>query len=242
MTEAEIRNSLIKRLSKTSEGADAAFISEMFVNGFSRRADLIMANGKLSVFEIKSDRDTLVRLQGQIETYTNFFEQVTIVCADKHIQNVAAMTGPDIGVWSIDTQNRISVIRYAKYKSLPSVINWLSFLPVDELRIFLRQQGIKAIGSREQLVHAAAKKSARVIRAFVLNYLKRRDQRIFQLKDKLKKQNNISIENTIDINQKMLSEYLKTIEISAKAMPRILSHSSNSSSSVSISPLAIRSE
>lgn len=242
MTEAEIRNALISHLSASPVGAGAAFISEMFVNGFSRRADLVMANGKLAAFEIKSERDTLNRLTGQLSTYSDFFEQVTVVCAEKHLPNVEALTDKRVGIWSINANGQISVIRNSKTTALPSLNHWISFLPVDELRQLLKEHGSNTRGNRENLILATNTISARSVRTFVLDYLKRRDQKIARLKSKRTQTQTRATSNPTALNEQKLSEYLKTISCAAEAIPRRRNHSSYSSSSSNTSSAAKRSE
>lgn len=231
MTEAEIRRVLITYLSASTAGDGAAFISEMFVNGFSRRADLIMANGKLAAFEIKSERDTLDRLSGQLSTYSDFFEQVTVVCAQKHLPHVRVIADKRIGIWSISADGRISVVRDSKTTALPSLNHWLSFLPVDELRHLLKAHGNSTQGNRENLVSSASNIAARTVRSFVLDYLKRRDAKIGRLRARRVQAQTLTTVNPTALNAQKLSEYLKTISYAAEAIPRRRNHSSYSASS-----------
>jgi hypothetical protein len=242
MTEAEIRNALISRLASSPAGAGAAFISEMFVDGFSRRADLIMANGKLAVFEIKSERDTLERLEGQLASYEKFFEQVTIVCAEKHRANVQELVSEKIGIWSVKSDGHLSVVRAAKASKLPSLNHWLSFLPVDELKALLKQQSIKATGSREALLSGASGLSLRVARSYVLDYLKRRDKRIEERRAQQSQRRDLQNTSPQKVSTQQLHEYLKTLSCSAVAIPRRRAHSSNSSPSASSIPDAIKAD
>ncbi len=184
MTEAEIRDLLVTHLAKTRQGSNAAFIAEMFLDRFSRRADLIMANGKLSAFEIKSDRDSLDRLAGQLDTYSRFFEQVTVVCAERHLQKVQALAAQGVGIWSVTENGSFAVVRQAQNQEMQSHANWLSFLPVDELREFLRVRRLKATGTRHDLTQFAEEAPLKAVREYVLSYLKRRDLRIAALKKK----------------------------------------------------------
>lgn len=220
MTETEIRNALIHRLSASSSGAKAAFISEMFVDKFSRRADLVMANGKLSVFEIKSARDTLERLEGQISSYQNFFEEVTVVCATRHQVNVEALVPKNIGVWLIDSDGHLSVVRKAKAEQLPSIENWLSFLPVDELKKLLRNKGLRSTGNRSNLVDAASLLPVKCIRTYVLSFLKRRDERIDTLRAKKIEKVAPSRADSTRYYMKQLHDFIESLPHSASAIPR----------------------
>ncbi len=220
MTETEIRNALINRLSASSSGAKAAFISEMFVDKFSRRADLVMANGKLSVFEIKSERDTLERLEGQISSYQNFFEEVTVVCATRHQLNVKALVPKNIGVWLIDSDGHLSVLRKAKAEKLPSIENWLSFLPVDELKKLLRDKGMRTTGNRSTLVAAASLLPIKSVRAYVLSFLKRRGERIDTLRAKKVEKQALSRSDSTRCYIKQLHDFIESLPHSVSAIPR----------------------
>lgn len=178
MNEVEIRKRLIAVLSDSHEGRAAEFIAEMFFAGFSRRADLIMVNGNLSVFEIKSERDTLDRLVGQIESYVKFFENVTVVCSSKHIENATKLVPETVGIWEVKNNGLIRVERMAKTQSFKSAVNLISFLPVDEIKLFLRENNLSAVGNREALVQKADLISILEIKNYVLAFLKRRKIRI----------------------------------------------------------------
>ncbi|MDB5819159.1 MAG: hypothetical protein JWQ11_2799, partial [Rhizobacter sp.] len=184
MTEAEIRDAIVKKVSASAAGRGAAFISELHIDGFARRADLVVANGKLAAFEIKTSRDTLARLPGQLQSYRRFFEQVTVVCAEKHLAGVMALAEESVGVWVVTPANRLQPIRKAQALSLSKLEDWFSFLPVDELRGFARSQGVPAIGTRSDLLASVANLACKPTRDFVLDFLKRRKARIEALQRK----------------------------------------------------------
>lgn len=232
MTEAQIRKALIDRLSASSSGTETAFISELFVDSFSRRADLVMANCKLSVFEIKSERDNLDRLEGQISSYENFFEEVTVVCATRHQLNVEALVSDHIGVWLVGLNGHLTILRKAKATPLPCIENWLSFLPVDELKQLLKNNELCASGNRNRLIEAASLLTLKHVRTYVLNFLKRRDKRIHDLRSrKLARHPSIHADR-ISANSNQLQEFIKSLSCSASAIPRRIVHQSSSSSSL----------
>ena len=231
MTEAQIRKALIDRLIASSSGGETAFISELFVDSFSRRADLVMANGKLSVFEIKSERDNLDRLKGQISSYKNFFEEVTVVCAPRHQVNVQAIVSDNIGVWLVGNNGHLSVLRKAKSAPLPSIENWLSFLPVDELKKLLRNNELRASGNRTVLVEAASLLAVKSVRAYVLGFLKRRDKKIRELRSRKVVIHPPTHADRISSNSNQLQEFIKSLSCSASALPRRITHQSSPSSS-----------
>lgn len=182
MNELEIRALLQAKLAESHHGQGAAFVSELFIDSFARRADLVMANGKLSAFEIKSERDTLERLDGQLETYLRLFEQVTVVCAERHQAGVQERIPDGVGVWVLSENGSFKVLKRAKTHRQTSHQSWLSFLPVDELRNLLAEHGLHRSGTRDALVSRASGIELKQVRQYVLNFFKnRREERIAKI-------------------------------------------------------------
>lgn len=182
MNEKEIRSCLIEHLSRKHEPSNTVFISELFVNNFACRADLVMANGQLSVFEIKSKLDNLERLPSQVENYTNSFENVIVVCAEKHIDKVLNDYGSGIGVWLIQDNGQIIIKRRSNKINL-NVNSWLMHLSVIELKNLLRKYNISSMGNREELLSKVQKGIPKYkIREYVLSYFKSRHEKILKLK------------------------------------------------------------
>lgn len=232
MTEAEIRNALLSALAKSPEGVGAAFFSEMFVDGFARRADLVMANGKLAAFEIKSERDSLDRLEGQLESYSRFFEQVTVVCAQRHLVRVRALAASDVGLWVVDAAGGLSVVRRARSREIRDKIAWLSFLPVDEMRALLRQKGLATAGTRDELLTAAVKGLKRsVLRDYVLSFMKRRHLRIQELKNR-RRHRSVDASPVTAAAQRRLDDFVKGVDglPTLPALPRLVQSKSSTSS------------
>lgn len=226
MTELEIRNAIIASMSSTSTWANSAFIPEMFVDEFTRRADLVVAGNKLIAFEIKTERDTLDRLDGQLESYTRFFEQVTVVCAERHLEGIEANPFCEVGIWVIGKDGSIRKVRKAKNLEQHSMDSWLSFLPVDELRKFLKTRGIKLGRHRHDLLVGAAEIPLKAVRTYVLDYLQRRDQRI---RERVSKKG-----RGLPPTSPSIDEYLKTLaQQPLTATPRVRPQSSKSSPSSS---------
>jgi hypothetical protein len=224
-TEAEIRDLLVEHLAKTRQGSRAAFIAEMFFDGFSRRADLILVDGTLSAFEIKSDKDSLDRLEGQLDTYSRFFEQVTVVCAARHLQKVQTLAAQGVGIWVVAGNGRFSVVRQAQTQALHSCATWLSFLPVDELKAFLREHRFRATGSRHDLVRFAEQAPLKAVRDYVLSYLKRRDSRIAALARKRIEQREKARQHPDSSVQKMMDHLARSLP-ETEAIPRLKRRSS----------------
>ncbi|WP_050872384.1 sce7726 family protein [Comamonas testosteroni] len=179
MNELEIKSLLQAKLASSQHGQGAAFVSELFIDEFSRRADLVMANGKLSAFEIKSEKDSLDRLDGQLSTYVKLFEQVTVVCAERHQAGVQNLAPENVGIWLLTAAGSIKVLRRAKTQKQASHGTWLSFLPVDEIRLLLAEHHIPRAGTRDVLLTRASRIEVREVRLYVLDFFKnRRETRI----------------------------------------------------------------
>ena len=233
MNELEMRSHLISKLSSTSAGKNASFISEMFIDGFSRRADLIMAGDKLAVFEIKSDLDSLVRLDGQLNSYLRFFEQVTVVCAQRHLKGIEARASMHVGIWMMRVDGVIVKVRDAKTFRQECQESWLSFLPVDELRAFLRTQGLRISGNRSDLLGMCQALPMRTVRTYVLAFLKRRDERI-----KARREKSSCSDESLLSEEARLSSFIQSIPATQLVpIPRVRSHSSKPSVSSPSSPV-----
>lgn len=107
------------------------------------KADMIILNGTGTVYEIKSDLDSLARLEGQIENYKKAFSKVYVIAGSVHIDEILRKTSEDIGVLSLTRWNRISVIRDAQENNeyiCPVTI--FDSLRVSEAENILSQLGI----------------------------------------------------------------------------------------------------
>lgn len=111
-----------------SQGGEDTFINELCFIDRARRADLVLANGSLSAFEIKSERDTLSRWQGQQEDYLTCFEKVWLCVHAKHIEPALQKTHGDVGVLVIDDFSSISMLRRAGRSSQLDIYNLTGFL------------------------------------------------------------------------------------------------------------------
>lgn len=176
LNEKRIKTLLARHLRDTGEAKGARVLRELCVAGFSRRADVVLVNGNLAAFEIKGENDNLARLPGQISTFSDYFEFLTIVCASRHTENVLATVPASVGVWEV-TGEQIDVVRSAAELPKQDKSIWLSYLPVRALSAFLSQQGIKAHGrQRDRLLAAAEGIPTEDVRQAALTHLKSRER------------------------------------------------------------------
>ena len=87
----EIRQALRFRLSiEHAKQPDTVFIEEFGICRGQGRIDLAVVNSFLHGYEIKSDRDSLRRLDNQIELYSKVLDRATIVVGKRHLSEALA--------------------------------------------------------------------------------------------------------------------------------------------------------
>ncbi len=79
----------------------------------SCKADLVILNGTATVYEIKSERDSLTRLANQVENYKRVFAKVNVIASEGHIKGVLATVPDDVGVMCLSKRYRITTVREA---------------------------------------------------------------------------------------------------------------------------------
>lgn len=79
----------------------------------SCKADVSILNGTGTVYEIKSERDSLTRLANQIENYRKVFAKIYVIVGEAHVQGVVDNTPAEIGVMSLARWDRIKTVRKA---------------------------------------------------------------------------------------------------------------------------------
>jgi hypothetical protein len=77
------------------------------------KADLAILNGTATVYEVKSERDSLTRLERQIAAYATVFARVYVIAADSHVDAVVGSVPSDVGVLRLNSRNQISTLREA---------------------------------------------------------------------------------------------------------------------------------
>lgn len=89
----------------------ACMLSEFRVG--TCKADLAILNGTATVYEIKSERDSLARLANQIENYKKVFANVYVIVSETHVRSVLETTPEDVGIMCLSPRYQISTVREA---------------------------------------------------------------------------------------------------------------------------------
>lgn len=216
--EKQIKRLLTQHIRAAEVGARARILSELCVARFARRADVVLVNGQLSAFEIKGERDKLDRLPGQIETYMQHFERVTVVCAPRHTAAVLRIASEAVGVWEA-SETGFEKVRQAAPCAALSLDAWFSYLPVRVLTELVAKFDLKPIGRRrEHLVAAAAALPIAEVRNAVLRYLKspQRASRIRQAKAARR-----TADDPVELHRLRVEEYLRFAAATGGAMTAI---------------------
>ena len=77
------------------------------------KADVVILNGTGTVYEIKSERDTLTRLPSQIEAYSNVFATVNVIVGENHLKKTLDIVPAYVGIMLLKDRYRVSTIREA---------------------------------------------------------------------------------------------------------------------------------
>jgi len=142
MTELQIKISMVKYLIEKYK--DFVIASEMPFQFGERRADLAMLhNGNLSAFEIKSARDTLLRLEYQIDSYKKFFDFCFVVCESSNLSAVRDTISKDIGILLVEN-NCISHVRQSRRFKRHDKVILSSALSVQKLKILANKNKLRS--------------------------------------------------------------------------------------------------
>lgn len=141
MKDIQIRSRLKAYLEKIhASEPDALIIDELEVCGGQARADVVVVNGELNGFEIKSDKDTLMRFQNQVFYYEKVFERLTFVCGKSHLDQILELAPSWSGIVCVTRQgNELMLQTIQKSGCNPSLcgISLAQFLWREELIFIL---------------------------------------------------------------------------------------------------------
>jgi len=89
------------------------------------RADVVVLNGTSNVYEIKSEYDSLDRMQSQVNSYIKMFDLVNVITSCSQIDKVGAGLPVEIGLLELTNKYTIRTVREAgslKNRVKPEVI------------------------------------------------------------------------------------------------------------------------
>lgn len=107
------------------------------------KADLAILNGTSTVYEVKSERDSLSRLERQVTAYAKVFARVYVIAAENHVDAIIGAVAEDVGILRLNGRHRISTLREAvdrPERTSPAVI--FESIRAEEARMILLLQGV----------------------------------------------------------------------------------------------------
>ena len=134
VNEQIVKSAFIKKYSLHLSTKRTVTIFELDAN--ESRSDICMVNGKSKVFEIKTEYDTYVRLEKQLEDYSKLFDEIYIIIPECQLASVMPMLDEKIGVYTY-IQNRLGNLNFNAFRNAKQnhCID-----PVTQLNLFTKRQ------------------------------------------------------------------------------------------------------
>jgi hypothetical protein len=122
------------------------------------KADLAILNGTGTVYEIKSDRDSLARLDNQVANYRKVFAKIYVIAGNAHVDEIMQRTPRDVGVMSLVRWDRIQTVREAADRpDLVCPVTICQSLRKAEACALLRSLQVSVPAVPNTMMHAALK-------------------------------------------------------------------------------------
>lgn len=145
LTDSELRPALRSWVAASLDGnPDTLILEELGICRGQARVDLVVVNGMLQGYEIKSDRDSLRRLAGQVECYSRVLDRVTLVVGERHLREAQEMVPRWWGILRVRTNGpspRFTTVRKGGKNPGPDPRSLVELLWRDDAVAFLEQRG-----------------------------------------------------------------------------------------------------
>lgn len=188
LDDKQIRKALVSRVSTYK---DCKVYEELTVPSGRARADVVAVNGHVIAYEIKSDFDSIKRLETQIPEYDRNFEMNYIVVGSKYAESIVD-TVPEYWGIIVATKTRLdtvrlSFIRKARLNPNHSFKDFVSLLSSND---------IKRIASRDEFLGRKITKS-QIRKLFKQDVIKTLDETLSEkIKSLLKKEVRMHMKNS----------------------------------------------
>ncbi|WP_231757576.1 sce7726 family protein [Microbulbifer elongatus] len=77
----------------------------------SNKADCVILNGKSTCYEIKTEYDSLIRLNDQVKQYRKLFDEVYVVCSEKNCSDVIETLEQGVGILILSDRSYFKKVR-----------------------------------------------------------------------------------------------------------------------------------
>ncbi|MEB5931595.1 sce7726 family protein [Pseudomonas mosselii] len=145
--ERKIKAVVLTELIKTKHIDYSTLVfSEMTLAGKVRRVDLgYSRDGAFVGIEIKSENDSLVRLVGQVEEYTKYFDKLILVVAPKFVSSALLMSDSAVAIWEY-AEDKIRVIRKGRLNYKIPKSNYVELMTKREIAQLVKAAGANPEG------------------------------------------------------------------------------------------------
>ena len=117
MNDCDIRAAFYrKRLSKHDNDPKTIIVNELGLNHGQNRADIAIINGRLTGYEIKSDSDSLRRLNQQIIGYDEIFDSIYLITTERHVKRIETILPEWWGI-IMASEGKRGAIHFKKIRS-----------------------------------------------------------------------------------------------------------------------------
>ena len=107
------------------------------------KADAAILNGTGTVYEIKSERDTLSRLEKQLDAYQRVFARVFVIAGENHVDAIVRSTPKEIGVLCLSKGKHISTVREADERpDRICPVTVFESIRTDEAKLIVKKFGL----------------------------------------------------------------------------------------------------
>lgn len=107
------KNKLIKSIKSNEQTNRFSLITEIDV-GADSRVDMALFSSSSHAFEIKTEFDSLNRLDKQLQDYSKAFEFVWAVTSENKVENLARRLESSIGIQYMNSDNELMIFRNAE--------------------------------------------------------------------------------------------------------------------------------
>jgi len=153
--DSDIRRVLRRSLAEEFAGDQTTVILDEF-GCAGARADIAVVNGKLHAYEIKSEVDTLDRIDNQVRGYGLVFDNVTAVVAVKHVEKLSKKIPTWWGITAVDCDGDHPALRRVRCGKKNPTIDLAALS-----RLLWRNEAfqfLKRLGHHDDLRRASAAK------------------------------------------------------------------------------------
>lgn len=112
-TEYIYKNVIANEILLLKHGLKSSTILTEF-RAIDSKADLVIINGTSSVYEVKSELDSLDKLQKQLNSYSLLFDNIYVVIHPKFLEKVKTIVPPHVGIILLSENLKLNEIKTAK--------------------------------------------------------------------------------------------------------------------------------